>query len=59
VFASMPKWLWTVLILFVVVLWTNHTDAVWAASSLVHAAGAVIGGLDHLLTALRTKSSGS
>ena len=48
--AALPKWLWTVLILFVVVLWTNHTDGVWVASWLWHAAGDVISGLNHILT---------
>jgi hypothetical protein len=59
VLAALPKWVWTVLILFVLVLWTNHTDGVWVASALWHGAGDVIRGLDHLLSSLRSKSSGS
>jgi hypothetical protein len=55
----MPKWVWTVLILFVIVLWTNHTDGVWVASALWHGAGDVIRGLDHILSSLRSNNSGS
>ena len=58
-FAAFPKWVWTVLILFVIVLWTNHTDGVWVASSLWHAAGDVISGLNHFLSSLRSNTSGS
>jgi hypothetical protein len=59
VFAAMPTWAWVILILFVIVLWSDHPDAVWVASSIWHGLGDVIDGLDHMLTSLRTNSSGS
>jgi hypothetical protein len=51
---KLPVWLWIVLVLFVIVLFTNHPNGLWVAGWVWHAAGVIIDGLNRGLTALRT-----
>jgi hypothetical protein len=55
---KLPVWLWVVIVLFVIVLWTDHVNALWVASLVWHAAVDVITGINRGLTALRTRPGG-
>jgi succinate dehydrogenase/fumarate reductase cytochrome b subunit len=51
---KLPGLIWIIIILFVIVLFTNHVNGLWVAGWVWHAAGAIIAGLNRGLTALRT-----
>lgn len=51
---QLKNWVWALIIVFIVVLWTDHGDALWIASSIWHGIGHVISALDHGLTGLHT-----
>jgi hypothetical protein len=51
---QLKNWVWALIIVFIVVLWTDHGDALWIASSVWHGIGHVISALDHGLTGLHT-----
>jgi hypothetical protein len=51
---KLPVWLWIIIVLFVIVLYTNHLNGLWVADWVWHAAVDVIVGINHGLTDLRT-----
>ena len=51
---KLPTWLWVIIVLFVIVLATDHGDALWVARGLWHFAGHVIGAIDRGLRALHS-----
>jgi len=52
---KLPTWLWVLIIVFLIVLWSDHGDALWVARSLWHSAGHVIGAIDHGLHAMHSR----
>ena len=48
---KLPTWLWVIIIVFVIVLATDHADALWVARGLWHVAGHIIGAIDRALRA--------
>jgi hypothetical protein len=55
---KLPVWLWIIIVLFVIVLYTNHLNGLWVVSGIWHAAGDIISGLNRGITALRTHPGG-
>jgi len=55
---KLPVWLWIAIGVFVILLSSNHLNALWVAGWLWHGAGHVVGGVNHGLTAVRTHSNG-
>jgi hypothetical protein len=52
---KLPTWVWALIIVFVIILATDHGDALWVARGLWHFAGHVIGAIERGLHALHSR----
>jgi hypothetical protein len=53
---KLPVLPWIIIVVWVIVLYTNHPNGMWVVTELWHGAVAVIEGINRGLTALRTGS---